>query len=58
MSGLFSSTSTHKQNNLIVLGLIIAFFTVTLILGVQPAYAHHPMGGAIPANFSQGFLSV
>ena len=28
-----------------------------LIIGIEPAHAHHPMGGATPANFSQGLLS-
>ena len=54
-SFLFESLS--KKNNLVGLLPIIIFVGVTLILGVQPAYAHHPMGGATPANFSQGFLS-
>ncbi|MDJ0688213.1 MAG: HupE/UreJ family protein [Xenococcaceae cyanobacterium MO_188.B32] len=57
MLSSFLSESLSKKNNLVGLVLIIIFVGVTLFLVVQPAYAHHPMGGATPANFSQGFLS-
>ncbi len=49
--------SIDNKSNLVVSGLIIAFVSAILILGIEPAYAHHPMGGATPANFSQGLLS-
>lgn len=51
------SRPTKQKTHLIFLRLIIALVGMTLILGVTPAYAHHPMGGATPTNFSQGFLS-
>lgn len=53
----FLSKSIDNKSHLIISGLIIAFVIVILSLGIQPAYAHHPMGGTTPANFSQGFIS-
>lgn len=57
MLSSFLSKSIANKSNLTVLGLIIALAIAILILGVEPAHAHHPMGGATPANFSQGLLS-
>ncbi|MGL4378543.1 MAG: HupE/UreJ family protein [Microcoleaceae cyanobacterium] len=49
-----------KMNNLrdrVLLGLSFsAFFTLDLLL-TKPAEAHHAMGGKIPNNFFEGFLS-
>lgn len=33
------------------------FFTLTLMIMVEPASAHHVMAGALPKTFSQGLLS-
>ena len=54
MLSSFLSKSIANKSNLTVLGLIAI---AILIIGIEPAHAHHPMGGATPANFSQGFLS-
>lgn len=37
-------------------GALIAVTSV-LLLSAMPAFAHHAMGGGMPANFFQGFLS-
>ena len=54
MLSSFLFKSIANKSNLTVLGLIAI---AILIIGIEPAYAHHPMGGATPANFSQGLLS-
>ncbi|MGK7951606.1 MAG: HupE/UreJ family protein [Xenococcaceae cyanobacterium] len=54
MLSSFLSKSIANKSNLTVLGLIAI---AILIIGIEPAHAHHPMGGATPANFSQGLLS-
>ena len=57
MSSSFLSEAIKKKSNLLILELFIAFVIGVLIVGIEPAYAHHPMGGATPANFGQGLLS-
>ena len=57
MLSLLLSKSINKKSNLVVLELIIAFAVGILVVEIEPAYAHHPMGGATPANFGQGLLS-
>ncbi|MBW4529029.1 MAG: HupE/UreJ family protein [Phormidium tanganyikae FI6-MK23] len=37
--------------------LLIALPIAVLLLFASPAMAHHPMGGATPSNFLEGFLS-
>jgi urease accessory protein len=34
-----------------------AAFTAMLVLAAAPAQAHHPMGGRLPATFTEGLLS-
>ncbi|MGD8592439.1 MAG: HupE/UreJ family protein [Gammaproteobacteria bacterium] len=34
-----------------------AFIALFLILSMEPAFAHHMMGGALPSNNFQGFIS-
>lgn len=56
MLSQFSFKSISK-NHLVVLGFTIACALGTIILGVQPAYAHHPLDGAIPSNWFEGLMS-
>ena len=57
MLSSFLSKSIASKSNSIVSELVISLAIAILIIGVEPAYAHHPMGGTTPANFGQGFLS-
>ncbi|WP_254566244.1 HupE/UreJ family protein [Oscillatoria sp. HE19RPO] len=38
-------------------GAIIVALAVALFWGIEPAFAHHPMGSATPSNFWEGLLS-
>ena len=57
MLSSFLANSLSKKNNLIVLKLVIGLAIAIIVMGVEPVYAHHPMGGTTPANFSEGLLS-
>jgi urease accessory protein len=36
---------------------VSGFALASFVLSIQPALAHHPMGGRAPSNFAEGFLS-
>lgn len=52
------SRQFSQPKQLILPVLIFGFLLgINLLLLVQPVFAHHPLGGQLPSNFTQGFLS-
>jgi len=45
------------MKSLTVFDRLSLFLVTAFALGMEPAYAHHAMGGGTPTTFGQGFLS-
>jgi urease accessory protein len=52
VSKVLASFSPFLQAKLLILPIVAGFLLIS-----SPAMAHHPMGGKIPSNFFEGFLS-
>ena len=53
-----STMITIQKHKAIAPGLIFSLMLVAnLLIALDPVLAHHPMGGKIPVNFMEGFLS-
>ena len=52
LSKNFSPTLATVQNKVLAIACAFSFLVVA-----SPAAAHHPMGGKVPSNFFEGFMS-
>ncbi len=58
ISMLYKFGRTVIKNQKIATGSLLSILLViNLLIRSKPALAHHPMGGKIPSNFVEGFLS-
>lgn len=47
-----------NKNKAIAFGLVSSILlSISLLINIAPALAHHPNGGEIPSTFAEGFLS-
>ena len=60
LSGFFASVFASVQNstqNKVLASACAWIFAFSFLVFASPAAAHHPLGGKVPSNFFEGFMS-